>query len=235
LDAVSNAAQLPIRHAHNKGKKFPPDPLTPHEAQVIIDACPQNKTGIRNRALLTLMYRSGLRVGEALSLRPSSIDFTTHSIRLLDTKNGQAQTRGLHPSADEALRQWIELRRELGITAGPLFCTLMANHPGRPLSTRYMRWLTADLAKRAGVDKRVHPHVFRHTFAAELWRGGADLAAISRLLGHANIMMTAQYLDHLTNSEAITRLQTFDLPPLDGGKAVPVSRPDRSFDDYEQW
>ena len=93
LNAVSNAAQLPIRHAHNKGKKFPPDPLTPHEAQAIIYACPQNKTGIRNRALLTLMYRSGLRVGEALSLRPSSIDFTTHSIRLLYTKNGQAQTR----------------------------------------------------------------------------------------------------------------------------------------------
>ena len=178
----SHAAELPIRHAHNKGKKFPPDPLTPHEAQAIIDACPQNKTGIRNRALLTLMYRSGLRVGEALSLRPSSLDFAAHSIRLLDTKNGQAQTRGFHPSADEALKRWIALRRGLGLTAGPLFWHIEA-HPGGPLSTRYVRWLTADLAKRAGVDKRVHPHIFRHTFAAELSRSGADLAAISNCSG----------------------------------------------------
>jgi integrase/recombinase XerD len=233
LTTVSHAAEPPIRRAHNKGKKFAPDPLTPHEAQAIIDACPSNKTGIRNRALLTLMYRSGLRVSEALSLRPSSLDFAAHSIRLLDTKSGRAQTRGFHPSAEAALKRWIAVRQGLGLTTGPLFCTLQI-HPGQPLSTRYVRWLTADLAKRAGVDKRVHPHIFRHTFAAELWRSGADLAAISKLLGHASIVQTAQYLDHLTNSEAIARLQTFDLPPLDGGKAVPVSQPEDPFD-YEQW
>lgn len=234
MTSAPHADEPAAKHPHNKGRKFPPNPYAPDEVQAILDACPDTPTGIRNRALLTLMYRSGLRVSEALSLRTSSVDFRAHSVRLLHTKGGGPQTRGFHPSADDALRRWIQKREELGLGPGPLFCTVL-RQSGQPISARYVRWLTADLAERAGVDKRVHPHGFRYTFAAEARHGGADLAELKGLLGHKNIGHTAHYIDDLTNSEPIARLQTYDLPPLDEGRAGQVSEPEDAFDDYEQW
>ena len=93
---------------------------------------------------------------------------TKHTVRLLDTKAGKPQTRGFHPSADDALARWIDTRRELaarnGWRNGKLFCTL----DGEPVSDDYVRVLLRRLAAKAGIDKRVHPHGLRHTFAVEL-------------------------------------------------------------------
>ena len=100
--------------APNKGKTYPAEPLTPAEVASIISQCsPKAPTGIRNRALLTLLYRSGLRISELLSLRPGDVNFAKHTVRLLDTKSGKPQTRGFHPTADDALARWIDTRREL--------------------------------------------------------------------------------------------------------------------------
>ena len=83
-----------------------------------------------------LLYRSGLRVSEVLAPRPADVDFGRHAIRLLDTKSGRAQTRGWHPSADDALARWLDTRRALGITGrARLFCTLA----GGPVSDDYVR------------------------------------------------------------------------------------------------
>jgi integrase len=118
--------------APNAGRKYPAEPLTPAEVTAIIGQCSRRApTGIRNRALLTLLYRSGLRVSEVLAVRPSDVDMNKHSIRLLGTKSGQAQTRGFHPSADDALARWTDTRKALGIGGHcKLFCTLA----GTPLS-----------------------------------------------------------------------------------------------------
>ena len=100
--------------APNKGKKYPAEPLTPAEVAAIIGQCSAKaSTGIRNRAMLTLLYRSGLRISELLALRPADINFDKHSIRLLETKAGKPQTRGFHPSADDALMRWIDKRKTL--------------------------------------------------------------------------------------------------------------------------
>src|ERR1039457_4341547 len=121
--------------APNKGQEYPAEPLTPAEVTAIIGQCSRTApTGIRNRALLTLLYRSGLRVSEILSLRPADVDMARHSIRLLDTKSGKPQTRGFHPSADDALGRWLDTRRGLGLRNGPIFCTLT----GGQLSDRYV-------------------------------------------------------------------------------------------------
>ncbi|MGH3277103.1 MAG: tyrosine-type recombinase/integrase [Streptosporangiaceae bacterium] len=118
-----------------------PEPLTPAEVAALIDGCSlRAPTGVRNRALLTLLYRSGLRIGEALALKPASVRLDDHSIRLLDTKTGQPQTRGFHPSASDALAHWLDVRRTLGLKNGLLFCTL----DGGRLSDRYVR----DLLRR---------------------------------------------------------------------------------------
>lgn len=198
--------------ATNKGRKFPAEPLTPGEVHQIIAQCSaSSRTGIRNRALLTLLYRSGLRISEALALKPSDLDMKRHAARVLHGKGDKATVRGFHPSADDALARWIDTRKGLGLRNGPLFCTL----DGGEISDVYVRNLLHRLADKAGIEKRVHPHGLRHTFADELRANGADVVTISKLLGHSSIAVTARYLDHLTNDQAVNALQGIDLPALD--------------------
>jgi site-specific recombinase XerD len=196
-----------------KGRTFPAEPLTPAEVAAIIGGCSAtSRTGIRNRALLALLYRSGLRIAELLALKPSDVNLAAHSIRVTHGKGNKATTRGFHPTADDALARWLDTRRELGLRNGPLFCTL----DGRPLYPQYVRLLLQRLAAKADIDKRVHPHGLRHTFADELRRAGVDVVTISKLLGHSSIVVTARYLDHLTNGQAVAALAAVELPVLGG-------------------
>jgi integrase len=71
------------------------------------------------------------------------------------------------------------------------------------------------LAGKAGVEKRVHPPGFRHTFAVELEMAGTPVTVISKLLGHSSTAVTSRYLDHLTNAQAVTMLEGVSLPPLE--------------------
>jgi site-specific recombinase XerD len=203
---------LPGQPATNKDRKFPPEVLSTEEVAALIAGCSHTApTGIRNRALITLLYRSGLRVSEALDLRPADADLARHALRVLHGKGDKATTRGFHPTATDALARWLDTRRQLGIRGGPLFCTLK----GGKVSDRYVRNLLHRLAARAGIDKRVHPHGLRHTYAAELEDAGLTVSEISKLLGHSSAAVTARYLDHLTNDRAIAALEAAELPQLD--------------------
>jgi site-specific recombinase XerD len=205
--------QAPGQPAPNAGRHFPAEVLTPGEVASLIGSCSgRAPTGIRNRALLTLFYRSGLRVSEILALRPSDVDTAKRTIRLLDTKSGHAQTRHYHQAADDALGRWLDTRRALGVGhhGKRLFCTL----DGSPMSDNYVRGLLKRLAVKAGIDKRVHPHGLRHTFACELEATGTPVTVISKLLGHSSVAVTARYLDHLTNAQAGAALAVADLPEL---------------------
>jgi site-specific recombinase XerD len=218
---------------------LPAELLTPGEIAAIIRGCSsRSHSGIRNRALLTLLYRSGIRISEALGaparpvrhfrahdgtvriqaarpaippLRLADVDQGERTIRVLHGKGNKATTRHYHESADDTLARWIDTRKAMGLRGGPLFCTL----GGDPLQAQYVRGLLKRLAAEAGIDKRVHPHGFRHTFAVELRRSGTDIAVISKLLGHSSIAVTARYLDHLTNDEAAKGLAAAKLPPLE--------------------
>jgi len=197
--------------APNKGRKYPAELLTPDEVAALLGQCSHRApTGIRNRALLTLLYRSGLRISEALALRPSDIDLKRNSIRVLHGKGDKATTRGFHPSATDALARWLDARKGLGLKNGPLFCTL----GGGPLHPQYTRNLLKRLAGHAGIEKRVHPHGLRHTFAFELEQSGMPVTQVSKLLGHSSIAVTARYLDHLSNDQAVSALADIDLPEL---------------------
>lgn len=197
----------------NKGKRYPPEPLTPAEMQQLLDGCSRRApTGVRNRAMLTLLYRSGLRVSELLGLRPTDLNYAKHELRLLDTKSGTWQVRGWHPGADDALDRWLDLRATLALPRGSKLFTTLA---GQPVSDDYVRGLLRRLAAKAGIEKRVHPHAFRHTFAVELESAGVPVTVISKLLGHSSVAVTARYLDHLTNAQAVNALASVDLPELD--------------------
>lgn len=198
--------------APNKGQKYPAEVLTPTEVASILDLCSTRApSGIRNRALLTLLYRSGLRISEALALRPVDIDLAKHTIRVLHGKGNKATTRGFHPSATDALARWMDVRKARGVKRGaPLFCTL----GGGQMDPEYVRQVLHRLGDRAGVEKRVHPHGLRHTFAFELQDAGTPVVTISKLLGHSSIAVTSRYLDHMTNDQAISALESIDLPEL---------------------
>lgn len=198
-------------NASNAGKTYPPEPLTPDEVAALLAGCSlRAPTGIRNRALITMLYRSGLRISEALALKPANVSMEDCTARVLHGKGGKATVRGFHPTATDSLARWLDARKKLGLKNGPLFCTL----DGSPLSDRYVRDLLKRLAAKAGIDKRVHPHGLRHTFSDELRRSGADVVTISKLLGHSSIAVTARYLDHLTNAGAVEALRGIELPPL---------------------
>lgn len=201
---------LPGQEPGNKGQKYPAEVLTTDEVHAIIAGCSAKATtGIRNRAMLTLLYRSGLRVSEVLALRSSDVNLDAHTVRVLHGKGNKATTRGFHPSATDALARWLDTRKGVAVR-GPLFCTLA----GRPLQAQYVRLMLHRLAAAAGVDKRVHPHGLRHTFAWELEQAGVPVSVISALLGHSSIAVTARYLNHLTNHQAVTALEQVELPPL---------------------
>lgn len=196
----------------NKDGHYPAEVLERAEVEAIFGRCStRSRTGIRNRAMLTLLYRSGVRVSELLALKPSDINMTVNSVRVLDGKGRKATTRGFHPAAADALARWLDTRRQLGLRNGTLFCTL----DGGKMSDQYVRNLLRRLAAQAGVDKRVHPHALRNTFAFELDQAGTPTTTISKLLGHSSPAVTSRYLDHLTNGEAVAALRTVDLPWLD--------------------
>lgn len=170
--------------------------LDPAEVQALLAACTgHGVTDIRNRALIALLYRSGLRISEALSLHPKDIDPTRGSVRVLRGKGGKARTAGIDAGALEYVAAWLAIRSRLPMVGplSPLFCS----RHGSPVTAGYVRRMLPTLARNSGVLKRVHAHGFRHTHAAELRSEGVDIGIISKQLGHNDISTTARYLDHI--------------------------------------
>jgi site-specific recombinase XerD len=157
----------------------------------LLAACEGTPRGVRNRALLAVLYRGGLRIAEALELRPKDLDRETGAIRVLFGKGGRPRTVGIDGGALALVDAWLEVR-----TAGPsdpLFCT----ETGNRLSEAYIRRRMPRIARKAGIVKRVHAHGLRHTHAAELRAEGVDIGIISKQLGHTSIATTVRYLDHI--------------------------------------
>ena len=175
--------------------RYPAEVLTKREIKALLDACgTRTWTARRNRALIVVMYRAGLRLAEALALRTCDVDADRGSMRVLLGKGGRARTVGIDPWGLGELAMWMDEHRNLGWSAGePLFCSAS----GRPLTQAYIRRRLPELGRAAGIHKRLHAHGLRHTHAAELRTEGIDLAVIRRQLGHASLLTTVRYLDHL--------------------------------------
>ncbi len=189
----------------NAGKKLPPEPLTPDEARTLLRACSRRApTGVRNAALLAVLYRGGLRVSEALALEPKDVDRKHGTVRVLHGKGDRARTVGLDAGAFALVERWLEKRKALGIKrSAPLFCTL----DGRPVDSSYVRHAVKRLAARAGIEKRVHPHGLRHTHAAELAREGVPMNVIQAQLGHSSLATTSRYLAHVAPQHVVDAMR----------------------------
>lgn len=187
-------------------KRRPPEPLTAAEVRALIYA-PSSRapTGLRNRALMATMYGAGLRLAEALALRPSDVNHEAGEIFVRHGKGDKHRTVGIDDGALGHIARWTDRRRELGFGRCPyLFCTLA----GKPLHQSYVRAMMVRYGNRAGIDKRVHPHGLRHTHAAELERDGFTVRDIQDQLGHAHLNTTEVYLKHLSPSQRTAKIRS---------------------------
>lgn len=192
-----------------KGTKLPPEPLTQEEARALLNACSRRgPTGIRNRALIVLLWRAGLRVSEALALKPADVDLEAGTVRVLRGKGSKARTAGIDPSAGEILARWMDARAALGVNGrAPLICGISSNNLGKPVAPAYVRALLPRLAEKAGITKRVHPHGLRHTHATELRQEGVEIGVISRQLGHSDIATTVRYLSQVAPQAVVDTMR----------------------------
>src|SRR5262245_3262420 len=142
--------------------------------RLLLAASERAPTGVRNRALIALLYCSGLRLGEALALRPDELDLGATRAHVRGPRGREAHVVA---AAAPYLETWFAVRAGLALGArAPLFCTLA----GEPLEPAYVRAMLARLGQRAGLAKRVHAHLLRHSCAARLGRAGlaaTELAA----------------------------------------------------------
>ena len=188
----------------NAGRKLPGEVLTRDEVRALLQATGRGACGARDRALIGLLYRAGLRVSEALALRPSDLDPNAGTVRVESGKGGRPRTVGLDPEAFALLDRWLGVRRERGLSGHrPLFCSLA----GKRLDSSHVRRSVARLGRRAGIRKRVHPHGFRHTHAVEHVREGTPLPELQAQLGHSSLAVTSRYLAHVTAEDLADRAQ----------------------------
>lgn len=193
----------------NVGRTFPAEPLTSDEVRDLMAAITgRGPLAVRNRALVAVLWGSGLRVSEALALHPR--DVLSDGLRVRHGKGDKARTVGLHPEALVFLAAWLETRKGIGLHGRqPVFCSLASGRtrtPGDAIDPSYVRRLLPKLATRAGIDKRVHAHGLRHTHATELVARRAPLHVIAGQLGHASTATTDTYLAKIAPAERLDAL-----------------------------
>ena len=161
-------------------------------------SCP---TGLRNRVILEVMYRAGLRVSEVVSLKPGHIRWPSGELAIKDGKGGVDRVVPVDQETTDWLGRWDEQRPKI---RGRFFTTLQ----GKPLSPRYIWGMVKRAAQKAEVDpNQVSPHVLRHSYASEKLEEGFTLAEVQQLLGHANVQTTSVYL-HVNPKDLREKIQS---------------------------
>jgi integrase/recombinase XerD len=170
-----------------------PDTLSIHEINSLIDAIDLSKPeGMRNKAILEMLYGCGLRVSEVVDLKISNLFLDIELVKIL----GKGNKERLVPIGSEAakfLQIWLqEVRVHLKIKPGSEDWVFL-NNRGSSLSRVMVFLIIKSLATKIGLKKTISPHTFRHSFATHLLEGGADLRAVQEMLGHESITTTEIY------------------------------------------
>jgi len=177
-----------------------PSFLTIEEVKRLLEA-PDLSTpqGQRDRALLELLYASGLRVSELAQLNLKQVNLDTHEIRVWG-KGAKERVVLMGEPAAKALTTYLSQGRPK-LLGKKRSNALFLNRYGGRLPERRIQLILGKYASSADIDKKVHPHLLRHTFATHLLDGGADLRVVQELLGHADLSSTQIYT-HVTKSQA---------------------------------
>ena len=170
-----------------------PETLSIQEIEIIINAVDlDSKEGMRNKAILETLYSCGLRVSELVNLKVQNLFLDIGFIKVL----GKGMKERLVPigtKAAECISLYMnEYRKSINISEG-FEGYLFINRRGKNLTRNMIFIIIKDLVKKAGLNKNISPHTFRHSFATHLIEGGADLRAVQEMLGHESITTTEIY------------------------------------------
>jgi site-specific recombinase XerC len=192
----------------NAGRRYPPEPLSREEALALLNAIPlTTKAGIRNRALIALLWRTGLRIAEALALKPHHVDFQMMRVTVLHGKGDKRRTVGVDAYGLHELQPWLFERAMLDIPpTAPLFCTIQRPGRGGEVHDAYVRTRIHKYGALAGIPKRVHPHGLRHSIACDLIRERFGITDVQAQLGHSSPATTALYLRGMGADEAFEKV-----------------------------
>ena len=170
-----------------------PDVLSIVEIETLISAVDLSKPeGDRNKAIIEVMYGCGLRVSEAVHLKISQLFFKEGFIRIIG-KGSKERLVPIGYSAQKAITIYLEHERARMTVKKGMEDILFLNRRGSKLTREMIFIIIKQLAIYAGINKKISPHTFRHSFATHLIEGGADLRAVQEMLGHESITTTEIY------------------------------------------
>lgn len=182
----SELLETPKKEAHL------PEVLTIEEIDAMERAIDLSKPeGHRNRAIIEMLYGSGLRVSELVNLKLSDM-YRKEGYMVITGKGSKQRLVPISPVADEWFGYWLEDRSRLDIKQEAVDYAFL-NHYGRQLTRAMIFTIIRRLAEDAGIHKTISPHTLRHSFATHLLQNGADLRVIQQLLGHESISTTEIY------------------------------------------
>lgn len=184
-----------------KKPKLLPKALPTGSMQALLDLPDLSKPeGLRDRALMELIYGAGLRVSEAIGLRMAEIDLMEGAVRITG-KRGKTRWVPLPAETATWVKRYSESARGLLAARGKMGTdVLIVSDRGRAMARQTVDARIAGYARKAGIDHRISPHTLRHTYAVHLLQGGADLRTVQELLGHESIATTQVYT-HLDLSQ----------------------------------
>lgn len=181
-----------------KAEKKLPEFFYEEELQQLFKACDINDPlGQRNKALLELLYATGMRVSECSQIRLKDLDMYLSTV-LVYGKGSKERYIPFGSFAHDALETYINNGRKELLSKGSSTDNLFLNFRGGPLTARGIREILNKLIEQSTLTGKIHPHMLRHTFATHLMANGADMRTVQELLGHAFLSSTQVYT-HVTN------------------------------------
>ena len=170
-------------------KKKLPELLDVDEISRLLSEAPQHPLKLRDHAMMELMYSSGLRLAELVNLDIDMLDLSAAQVRVVG-KGNKSRYLPVGALACKALRRWLAARPAI---ADAQETAVFISNRGTRLSARTVQLRMAQLGREQGMDKHVHPHMLRHSFASHLLESSGDLRAVQEMLGHADISTTQIY------------------------------------------
>jgi integrase/recombinase XerD len=182
-----------------KETHLPKNVLAPKEMERLLDAPNLSlMSGIRDRAILEVFYATGIRLNELCRLSVFDADLAGGLLRINCGKGGKDRVVPLGKHAVKALREYISRVRPRLTRKNRKTRALFVNRYGGPLSNQVVSMMIRACAREAGLKKKIGAHTFRHTFATDLIKNGADITAVQKMLGHADLKTTEQYIRSLS-------------------------------------
>ncbi|MBQ2379574.1 MAG: tyrosine recombinase [Akkermansia sp.] len=163
--------------------------------------------GARDRAMLEMLYGSGLRVSELVNLRPEQVDWDDMFLRVLG-KGQKTRYVPLGGMAAIALRRYMQHARSKLVRPGQRANVLFLSNRGSALTRERIRQIIKERARAIGLPENVYPHIMRHSFATHLLENGADLRVIQDMLGHADLA-TTQIYTHVEKKRLVSLHRSF--------------------------